>query len=166
MRLVPVALLFLTLSSCALEWNGLGPADAIASSLQLTPENRWNVCGVWKRVEDNPPTYLPTDCPTSVPRDSSRGQWVTDKRDGKRFFIPAGGTEEFKESVLLCDARKQCDPPPALIRKSRSGSRSGVAKSTKSGFGGFGLSGIGKINVGKISIPCNPSIPGSCAPKM
>ena len=59
-------------------------------------------------------------CSPSVPRVASRGQWIADKSDGKRFFVPAGGTSEFTESVLLCDAKKHCNPPPALlVRKGR-----------------------------------------------
>ena len=108
------------LGSCALEWNGAGPADALAERIHPAPESKWNVVGVWKRVGDSPPTFLPAGCSASDLLVASRGQWITDQRDGKRFFVPEGGTSDFTESVLLCDAKKHCNPPPALlVRKGR-----------------------------------------------
>ena len=77
-------LLCLALNSCSLEWNGTGQF----ASRQPGAESKWNNVGVWKRVAENPPTYLPRGCPTKVMRVSSKGRWITDKRDGKQDGRP------------------------------------------------------------------------------
>jgi hypothetical protein len=70
------------------------------------PEAEWNAEGIWSRVGDSPPTYLPTGYGRNLPRTSDVGEWIVDARDGKRFFIPRHGTNGIRASVLATEAGK------------------------------------------------------------
>ena len=69
------------------------------------PESKWNDLGIWYRVSDDPPTYLPKGYGRHQPRGDSDGTWVVDARDGKRLFVPRGGVGDLPEGTLLADAR-------------------------------------------------------------
>ncbi len=73
------------------------------------PESEWNRGGFWKRVGDEPATYIPTDYPESASR--TDGEWFEDSRDGKRFFAPKGGVEGVSEIIVRREAIKQSNPP-------------------------------------------------------
>lgn len=158
-------LLCLVMSSCGLEWNGAGQ---FASS-QPRSESGWNNLGVWRQVGENPPTYLPRGCSTKVLRVSSHGNWITDKRDRKRFFVPAGGSGGLSESVLCNDARKHCDPPPMLLFGPDRASCADFLDSfngSPGGMGGLGSGGLGNISISPGAISCPGGIGGGCAPSM
>lgn len=70
------------------------------------PESEWNVVGVWNRVSDSPPTYLPRGFSRHRSRNEKTGVWVTDERDGKRLFVPHQGADGISHAVLMADARK------------------------------------------------------------
>jgi len=153
-------LLCLALSLCSVEWNGTGQF----ASRRPGAESKWNNVGVWKKVGENPPTYLPRECSTKVLRVSSRGSWITDKRDGKRFFIPAGGSGGLSESVLCGDARKHCDPPPMILFKREEIPWGELLGGAGKAIGGMGGGGIGDFSISPGSISCPGGMGGGCAP--
>ena len=78
-------------------------ADLVKGGKKPVPEAAWNSERTWKRIADQPPTYVPYLFKGS-PNES--GEWIEDERDGKRLFIPAGGVDGFSEAVLRAEARK------------------------------------------------------------
>lgn len=55
------------------------------------PESEWNKHGVWKKIRNHPPTYIPSGLSNNFPRTDEEGQWFVDVRkeaDGKRLFVP------------------------------------------------------------------------------
>lgn len=77
--------------------------DLVTGGSDPLPEGLWNAERTWKRVSDNPATYVPYNY--SGPTESG-GDWFTDARDGKRLFVPSGGVEGYSESVLRAEAYK------------------------------------------------------------
>lgn len=75
-------------------------------------ESEWNAQGLWQRVADQPPTYIPKGYPVSAPRDDDHGLWLVDARDGKRVFAPRTKVGNTTPGVLLGEARKVTSPPP------------------------------------------------------
>ena len=71
---------------------------------KLRPESYWNVEGVWIRVGENPATYQPVGY--TGPMTEEAGEWVVDKRDGKRFFVPNVAVNDMSPGVLRHDALK------------------------------------------------------------
>ena len=69
-------------------------------------ESEWNRAGVWYRVEDTPPTYLPVGYSSGRPRTEAEGEWLVDERDGKRLFVPHGGTDRIRQPILRAEAAK------------------------------------------------------------
>jgi hypothetical protein len=54
-------------------------------------ESEWNRVGLWKRIGDAPPTYVPTGYDARRrPPTGREGKWYEDRRDGKRLFVPGG----------------------------------------------------------------------------
>lgn len=80
--------------------NMTGLADEIPT------ESQWNAVGLWQRVAENPPTYIPQGYSPTAPRDTQHGQWFTDERDGKKIFAPHSGANGFSGQVLGAEARK------------------------------------------------------------
>jgi hypothetical protein len=76
------------------------------------PESMWNAVGVWKKVSQNPATYIPTGYPTGAPRGNANGNWFEDKRDGKRLFVPTQGVDRLSKQILTKDAHKTITPTP------------------------------------------------------
>lgn len=76
------------------------------------PESEWNAPGIWRRVADTPPTYIPKGYPLTAPRDDAHGVWLVDARDGKRVFAPKIKVGSTEPGVLLGEARKVTNPPP------------------------------------------------------
>jgi len=66
----------------------------------------WNPLGLWQRVATDPPTYAPVGTPAHPCLAEQPGTWLVDANDGWRFFVPAGGTPEHSETLLLSEARK------------------------------------------------------------
>jgi hypothetical protein len=75
----------------------------------LKPEAAWNEAGIWQRVSDKPPTYVPTGYAATRPRGEHDGLWITDRRDGKRFFVPHEPVRGTSPGVLLGEACKITD---------------------------------------------------------
>lgn len=67
------------------------------------PESEWNRERTWKRISDGPPSYVPYNYEGTPGED---GEWVTDARDGKRFFIPAEEFDGLSPAVLRAEASK------------------------------------------------------------
>lgn len=76
------------------------------------PESEWNAMGLWRRVADTPPTYIPKAYPLTAPRDDTHGVWLVDARDAKRVFAPKSKVGGIEPGVLLGEARKVTNPPP------------------------------------------------------
>jgi hypothetical protein len=90
------------LSGCSTEWlaeHKRGPK----------PESEWNNLGIWHRVGDTPPTYVPTGYGANQPRTDKDGMWFVDKRDGKRLFVPNHAVGHMDRGVLLGEAKKVTD---------------------------------------------------------
>lgn len=68
--------------------------------------DRWDPIGIWYRVSDDPPTYLPKGTPASTPLDAAHGTLFVDAVDGWRFFVPQGGGAGYSEGTLLGEADK------------------------------------------------------------
>ncbi|WP_395716618.1 hypothetical protein [Prosthecobacter sp.] len=66
----------------------------------------WNSHKIWQQVASNPPTYVPTGYAASQPRTDHDGTWFTDKRDGKRLFVPKNGVRGLEPGVLTGEAKK------------------------------------------------------------
>lgn len=66
----------------------------------------WNKLRIWHQVASNPPTYVPTGYGASQPRTDRDGTWFTDKRDGKRVFVPNQAIRGWERGVLLGEAKK------------------------------------------------------------
>jgi hypothetical protein len=76
------------------------------------PESEWNALGVWQRVADEPPTYIPKGYPITAPRGVEQGTWLVDQRDGKQLFVPRTKVRELEPGLMLGEARKITNPPP------------------------------------------------------
>jgi hypothetical protein len=70
------------------------------------PESEWNTFGIWRRIANNPATYIPRDYSVSAPRGKADGSWVVDVRDGKRLFVPNKKVGDYESSVLMGEAKK------------------------------------------------------------
>ena len=82
---------------------GKATSKIVTGGSEAPAESVWNSERTWKRVKDNPPTYVPYNYTGPV---NERGEWLRDERDGKRLFVPPGGVEGFPESVLRAEAWK------------------------------------------------------------
>ena len=79
----------------------------------------WNQLKIWRKIGDNPSTYVPTSYASSLPRTEKEGQWFTDRRDGKRLFVPNETTGQWSREVLFGEAKKitnyKAPKPPKSI---------------------------------------------------
>lgn len=99
-------------SSCGVAYLASGPIklagrkldEAVEHGKGPVPEAEWNESGVWRRISNDPPTYLPIGYRTSLPRDERAGVWVLDQRDGKRLFVPNEGVGGYSHNVLMAEA--------------------------------------------------------------
>ena len=82
---------------------GKATTDLVTGGSDPAPESQWNSERTWRKVGENPPTYAPHNF---TGRLGQGGEWMTDDRDGKRFFVPAGGVDGIPESVLRAEAWK------------------------------------------------------------
>lgn len=73
------------------------------------PESEWNDKGIWKQVEEDPPTYVPEGYPDDAPRTDSEGKWFHDERDGKRIFVPSRSVGGYSAGTLRGEASKVTD---------------------------------------------------------
>lgn len=97
----------LLLSSCTVNVDVVGLAqDEARKHAKPKPESEWNQSGAWKRISDNPATYVPIDYPADSPRTEKEGTWFTDKRDGKRLFVPFVQAGPMKPGVATGEAKK------------------------------------------------------------
>jgi hypothetical protein len=70
------------------------------------PESEWNKLGLWYRISDQPPTYLPKGFGRNQARNDQTGTWFLDARDGKRFFVPHAGANGLSSAIWAAEARK------------------------------------------------------------
>jgi hypothetical protein len=75
----------------------------------LLPESKWNEFGLWKKIKNEPATYIPAEYPKNSPRTDEDGQWFSDHRDGKRFFVPNYIEGPYSASVLSVEAAANVD---------------------------------------------------------
>jgi hypothetical protein len=85
------------------------------------PESQWNRPGLWQRVADTPPTYIPVGYPRSAPRTEKEGTWVVDKRDSKRLFVPNTEVNGIGAGVLMGEAIKVTNWPVREMSQTRPG---------------------------------------------
>ena len=99
------ALACLALSGCILKFdvNEMGRKASL-------DESRWNAERIWKHHQGDPKLFVPASY--RGPVGAQAGGFVEDERDGKRFFIPKGGTDDYPESVLRNDAYKSSGKRP------------------------------------------------------
>ena len=95
--------LILGFSSCGLPAVGVEYAvhgiRKATRSKSPDPESKWNNNGWWRRISDDPPSYIPTNYSATAPRTKASGTWLVDRRDGKRLFVPTG------DDYMKVDAR-------------------------------------------------------------
>ena len=91
----------LALSSCGTVKNVTDKTTDLVTGSKPESESEWNSERLWRRVGDDPPTYVPA---AYTSESTENGEWFTDKRDGKRLFVPSGGAEGLPESVLRAEA--------------------------------------------------------------
>lgn len=92
---------------CATSRKWVDKAGTLAGLRDKSPpEAEWNAVGLWQRVAEQPPTYIPRGYPATAPRDDRSGQWFSDKRDGKQVFAPHSGANGYSGAVLRAEARK------------------------------------------------------------
>lgn len=104
----------LLLVACA--GSPVGPAPIMDDNYGLTSsmfrrsidhqKDDWDPVGIWYRVSNNPPTYLPKGTPASTPLDAANGTLFVDAVDGWRFFVPKGGGAGYSELTLRGQADK------------------------------------------------------------
>jgi hypothetical protein len=80
-------------------------------------ESTWNCLGMWIRIAEVPPQYVPKGYARDAPRDDSHGRWIRDERDGKMFFVPTGGVAGISEGAILNDAIKNSRSLPTYYRQ-------------------------------------------------
>lgn len=85
------------------------------------PEYQWNAMGTWRKISQNPATYIPRDYPISAPRGKSNGTWMVDARDGKRLFVPHEKAGDYDSAVLMGDAKKITNWQPRNLIDTRPG---------------------------------------------
>jgi hypothetical protein len=107
-RLLAVAaLIACCLSSCVTQLHLLDLAEDVGRKHgKAEPESEWNCLNEWKRVEDNPPSYIPAAYSSTAPRTEKEGVWEIDKRDGKRLFVPHNMPPPLSTGVLIGEAKK------------------------------------------------------------
>jgi hypothetical protein len=69
-------------------------------------ETEWNRMGLWQRVAEEPPTYIPTGYGASSPRTETEGTWIVDERDGKRLFVPNEKVGIHTPGAMIGEAKK------------------------------------------------------------
>ncbi len=71
-------------------------------------ESEWNDEGIWYRVNDDPPTYLPVGYSRNLPRTEKEGVWLVDEREspGKKLFVPSDGVDGYSAGVLMGEAKR------------------------------------------------------------
>jgi hypothetical protein len=109
--LLPVLLL----ASCATS-SPVGPVRGIDDNHGISSamfrhsidhqKDDWDPVGIWFRVNDSPPTYLPRGTPANTPLDAAHGTLYVDAVDGWRFFVPKGGSPGYSEGILRGQADK------------------------------------------------------------
>lgn len=105
--IVVIALACVGLNACVTEFHLVDLAQDVARShRKAEPESEWNESKNWKRVSDNPATYIPTVYSDLAPRTEKEGVWLVDKRDSKRMFVPNGIGGLISTGVLIGEARK------------------------------------------------------------
>ena len=82
---------------------GKATTELVSGGDDPVPESVWNAERSWKRIGQNPPTYVPYEFEGTP---SASGEWLRDPRDGKQLYIPQGGVEGISESVLRAEAWK------------------------------------------------------------
>jgi hypothetical protein len=98
------ALLF---SSCSTSVNMIEVARGMKErGGDPPPETEWNRLGLWQRVADEPPTYIPTGYSASSPRTETEGTWIVDERDGKRLFVPNEKIGIHTPGAMIGEAKK------------------------------------------------------------
>lgn len=93
---------FFTRGLCLLVCSLLATSCATRSK----PDTDWNSLKIWHQVGNNPPTYVPTGYGVNRPRTDRDGTWFTDKRDGKRVFVPKQPVRGWEHGVLVGEAKK------------------------------------------------------------
>lgn len=71
----------------------------------------WNSSGFWRRVSDNPPSWIPRGLPLRMPSSKS-GEWIVDGRDGWRFFVPSKGAGGLSAEAIRAEALKVVNRAP------------------------------------------------------
>lgn len=81
---------------------------ACLSSCAMHPpaEAEWNSLHIWQRLPGDPPAYVPTGYKASLPRTEREGTWFSDKRDGKRLFVPSLKVGPWEPATLIGEAKK------------------------------------------------------------
>ena len=82
---------------------GRATTELVSGDSDPVPESVWNAERTWKKVGDDPPTYVPYNF---VGTAHSSGEWLRDERDGKQLYVPRGGVEGISEEVLRAEAWK------------------------------------------------------------
>jgi hypothetical protein len=44
--------------------------------------------GMWRRIDGDPPSYVPKPWPVHMSPTAQRGEWLSDPQDGTRYFVP------------------------------------------------------------------------------
>jgi hypothetical protein len=98
---IPACIAMLSLASCA------GTSEK---------ESEWNRVGLWKRIGDNPATYVPVEYDSTRPTTQREGTWFDDRRDGKRLFVPDGdnGGLLTGEAMKVTGIKRKRSPQTAL----------------------------------------------------
>lgn len=80
----------------------------LAASCTTRPKlaEDWNAPRIWHQVASNPPAYVPTGYGVKQPRTDRDGTWFTDRRDGKRIFVPKQPVRGWEHGVLIGEAKK------------------------------------------------------------
>ena len=79
---------------------------SVSCATRSKPQADWNSLKIWQQVASNPPTYIPTGYGASQPRNDRDGTWFTDKRDGKRVFVPKHAVRGIERGGIEGEAKK------------------------------------------------------------
>ncbi len=112
---IVVTICCLGLAGCEVTTSGLIPGMVSVQAERKRgplPESEWNQLEIWQKVNESPPTHIPTGYSPDAPRTEDLANWYVDERDGKRFVVPDQRVGSYSPGVLRGEATKLTDWEP------------------------------------------------------
>ncbi len=65
----------------------------------------------WRKIDENPVSYVPADFPRENPTGATDGEWIIDHEGGANYFVPFNGVGEASYSHILASIPPQGAAP-------------------------------------------------------